>query len=223
MTSSLPIQVATGILCASWWRGSWYVLDHTLFPADTLRSGVASLTAGASLLAMKQYILSPAYNGTKILMRMLPPPKDGALRTRYLQTNRFIMLYGIGTACVLTWRGTWLLWDEAGHFVADAIKSWNQAGVTSLPSEHEASTTTIPKEHHHGESTLTDHPDITEPVLFYSGIVSHVVATVGLLYIGRFTSIMAPPANITIVLDTFIHGKGKSFARAVQAFTQLRR
>lgn len=126
------------------------------------------------------------------------------------------MLYGIGTACVLTWRGTWLLWDEAGHFVADAIKSWNQAGV-------KASTTIIPQEHHHGESTLTDHPDITEPVLFYSGIVSHVVATVGLLYIGRFTSIMAPPANITIVLDTFIHGKGKGFARAVQAFTQLRR
>jgi hypothetical protein len=142
------------------------------------------------------------------------------------------MLYGIGTACVLTWRGTWLLWDESGHFMADLLKSsWNKADSKSLSlpqskqeTHHDNATTTqLQDHHHHGESTLTDHPDIDEPVLFYSGIVSHVFATVGLLYIGRFTSIMAPPANITIVLDTFIHGKGRNFYQAVKAFTQLKR
>lgn len=224
MPYSLPIQVTTGVLCASWWRGSWYVLDHTIFPNDTLKSGVTSLTAGSSILAMKQYILSPSYNGTKYLMRVLPSPRNGYLRTRYIQTNRFIMLYGIGSACVLIWRGTWLLWDEAGHFVGDAFRS------SSLTSPRDARQAVVAPclnhEHHHGESTLTDHhvvDDVDDKVLFYSGIASHIVATLGLLYMGRFTSIMAPPANITMILDTFIHGKGKSFARAARAFTHTQR
>ena len=116
--SSLPLQVATGILCASYWRGSWYILDHTLFPDDRIKSGVTSLTLGSVLLSLKQYILSPSYNGTKAIVRLFPPPQSISLRKRYIQTNRFIVLYGIASACVLIWRGTWLLLDEGAHQIA---------------------------------------------------------------------------------------------------------
>ena len=125
-TSTLPVQITTGILCASYWRGSWYILDHTLFPNNRFVSGIVSLTVGSALLGLQQYILSPAYNGTKTLVRLLPPPTSSiSLRRRYIQTNRFIVLYGIATSCVLLWRGTWLLWDEAAHCIADTIASYH--------------------------------------------------------------------------------------------------
>jgi len=269
-SSTLPVQIATGILCASYWRGSWYILDHTLFPNDRLVSGIVSLTAGSALLGLQQYILSPSYNGTKTLVRLLPPPTSSiSLRRRYIQTNRFIVLYGIATSCILLWRGTWLLWDEAAHCIADAIASYNgmttermsmtkttTAGstVAAIPLEGrnlssntrtkisdeqyevqtstnttaDMTTVTISSTHHldgdrhhdlhHGESTVTQHPDMEENTLFYSGIASHVLATAGLLAMGRFASVMAPPANVSVLRDQFIYGQGKSFVRAVKKF-----
>lgn len=230
MAASLPVQVATGMLCASYWRGAWYVLDHTMFPDDRLTSGTVSLACGSTLLAMQQYMLSPSYNGTKQLVRLLPPPKNVSLRTRYLQTNRFIMLYGIASACILIWRGTWLLWDEGAHQICDAYaesrlqkqvedakdglgrmrRQLTNLGGNQQHHDHEG---------HHGESSVTNHEDIDEKILFYSGIASHVVATVGLLCMGRFASVMAPPANVSMVRDLFIHGKGKQFMRASRSFT----
>jgi hypothetical protein len=259
-SSTLPVQVATGVLCASYWRGAWYILDHTLFPDDRVLSGVASLTSGTVLLGLKQYIISPSNNGTKRLVRMFPPPSSTSLRRRYIQTNRFIVLYGIASGCILIWRGTWLLWDEAAHGVADVIDSYKLRGSSSsLPSSSSSTatgaqamaqgsnstkqsspnTTTIiasralattaiaatPPHHHpdnhdlhHGESTVTQHEDIEEKTLFYSGIASHVLATCGLLLMGRFACVMAPPANVTMLRDSFIHGEGKTFARAVRKF-----
>ena len=266
-SSTLPVQVFTGVLCASYWRGAWYILDHTLFPDDRVLSGVASLTSGTAILGLQQYIISPSNNGTKRLVRMLPPPSSTSLRRRYIQTNRFIVLYGIASGCIRIWRGTWLLWDEAAHGVADAIDSYKLRGSSmpsssssSLPSSSSSSTatgaravaswsnstkqsspitttivapralaptaiaTTPPHLHpdhsdlHHGESTVTHHEDIEEKTLFYSGIASHVLATCGLLLMGRFACVMAPPANITMLRDSFIHGEGKTFARAVKKF-----
>ena len=88
VTACLPIQITTGILCASYWRGAWYVLDYTLFPTDRVKSGFTSLAFGGSLLALQQYMLSPSYNGTKFLVRMLPPPKSVSLRTHFIKMNR---------------------------------------------------------------------------------------------------------------------------------------
>jgi hypothetical protein len=73
-------------------------------------------------------------------------------------------------------------------------------------------------EDHHGESSVTQHTDITDRTLFYSGIASHIVATVVLLFMGRFVSVMAPPANITLLRDHFIHERGKGFAKAAKKF-----
>jgi hypothetical protein len=255
-SSTLPVQVATGVLCASYWRGAWYILDHTLFPENRLLSGVSSLASGSVLLGMKQYIISPSYNGTKRLVRLLPPPKSTSLRRHYIKTNRFIVLYGIASGCILIWRGTWLLWDEAAHATADAIASYSLRGSSSSSSSSSSSpssslpaaqaapnvmiaTTAItttkssPSNHHHhhqhpdhhhhhdihhGESTVTHHEDIEGNALFYSGIASHVFATFGLLLMGRFACVMAPPANVTMLRDCFIHGEGKLFAKAARKF-----
>ncbi|KAL3773101.1 hypothetical protein ACHAW5_009532 [Stephanodiscus triporus] len=243
-SSTLPVQVATGVLCASYWRGAWYILDHTLFPEDRLLSGAASLASGSILLGMKQYIISPSYNGTKRLVRLLPPPTSTSLRRHYIKTNRFIVLYGIASGCILVWRGTWLLWDEAAHATADAIASHGRRGWSSSSSSSSSSslaaspsaqaapnamiataaiTTKSPPNHHHhdihhGESTVTQHEDMEGNALFYSGIASHVFATAGLLLMGRFACVMAPPANVTMVRDCFIHGEGKLFAKAARKF-----
>ena len=246
MTASLPVQVSIGVLCASWWRGAWYVLDYTLFPADRMKSGVSSLALGGGMLGMGQYILSPNYNGTKLIVRMLGQvrPRDVSLRTFFVKTNRFVSLYGIAMSCVLIWRGTWILWDVGSDFLADSFSKLADADASKLPLAKKEEDLTIngdggarklepvpmPKaslhtdtdKHHHlnheGHDAVSHHD--VDDVLLYSGIASHVVATVGLLFIGRFKSVMAPPANVSIMNDLFIHGKGKSFARDVRAFTR---
>lgn len=295
---------------------------------------MASLLSGATLLGMQQYILSPSYNGTKQLVRLLPPPPYSSimLRRKYIQANRFLLLYGIATSCVLLWRGTWLLWDEAAHWIADSIEDGffqyshdgsfganneekmemeaikgltisssmvptttttqdngkdgaattktttqdngkdNAATITKVyslqrqsqnhsissstptPTNHmdKATATTdvsdnsipsssIPHHHHahhfhhhhedndphhhehedhHGESSVTQHTDITDKTLFYSGIASHIIATVILLSMGRFVSVMAPPANVTLLKDHFLHERGKKFAKAARKFME---
>jgi hypothetical protein len=78
------------------------------------------------------------------------------------------------------------------------------------------------KHHHYNQDhDAVTHHDI-DRTLFYSGIASHVVATVGLLLIGRFKSVMAPPANVSVMKDIFLHGKGKEFSRAAQSFARTR-
>lgn len=246
MTASLPIQISIGALCASWWRGAWYCLDYTLFPADRTKSGVSSLALGGGMLGMGQYILSPNYNGTKLIVRMLGQvrPQDISLRTFFMKTNRFVSLYGIAMSCVLIWRGTWILWDVGSDSLADSFSKLADvdASKLSLTKREEDLTKNggggarklepvpMPKasvhadtdKHHHLHHESHDavsHHDVDD-VLLYSGIASHVVATVGLLLIGRFKSVMAPPANVSIMNDLFIHGKGKSFARDVRTFTR---
>lgn len=73
--------------------------------------------------------------------------------------------------------------------------------------------------HNHSTEDAVSHHDI-DKTLFYSGIASHVVATVGLLFIGRFKSVMAPPANVSMMKDIFLHGKGREFVRAARSFSK---
>lgn len=73
------------------------------------------------------------------------------------------------------------------------------------------------------EITVIVDRDWNKDAIFYSGLASHILATLGLIYMGRFGSVMAPPANVSVVVDTFIHAKGKTFARAAKAFTHTQR
>jgi hypothetical protein len=243
--ANFPLQIGTGILCASYWRGAWYVLDYSLFPTDRVKSGVTSLCLGGGILAMQQHMLSPSYNGTKFLVRLIPPPQNVSLRTYYIKMNRFISLYGIAMACILVWRGTWLLWDEGADLVSDSLsafmtkknshnnnnnnnRSMGEPNVPLVPlavppiRNAETIITSVRDDaHHHAEAekSAVTHHDI-DKTLFYSGIASHVLATFGLLLIGRFKSVMAPPANVSMMKDIFLHGKGKDFRRAAQSFAR---
>ena len=38
--------------------------------------------------------------------------------------------------------------------------------------------------------------------------------------IGRFKSVMAPPANVSMMKDIFLHGKGREFIRAARSFSK---
>jgi len=206
---TLPLQVTVGILCASFWRGAWYIFDYTLFPNDRFKSSIASLSFGSTLLGMEQFILSRSYNGTKWLVRVLPPPSEISLRTYFKKINRFTSLYGIAIGCILVWRGAWVMWDVAADAFSECIlKTESSNHKNDLAQDHGS---------HEHEDSVSGHE--IDKTLLYSGVASHAVATLGLLFIGRFKSVMAPPANVSMMRDIFIHGKGKDFAKAARSFT----
>ena len=200
IVSNVPLQITVGVLCASYWRGAWYIFDATLFPDDQKVSAASSLLLGSALLTAKQYMLSPINNCSRILTRAFPPAKKYSLRIYYVKINRFVSLYSIGIACVLVWRGAWLTWDEFAHFKTNhhTINEDND-----LKQEVDA---TMEEKERENRATL------------YSGIASHLFGTVCLLFLGRFQSIMAPPANISMTKDLFLHGKGKQYSKALKTF-----
>ena len=58
------------------------------------------------------------------------------------------------------------------------------------------------------KTTASDAISATDPHhLSLSGLLSHGVATVGLLALGRFASVLAPPARVSIVKDTPLYAK----------------
>ena len=188
----MPLQVTVGALCASYWRGAWYICDATLFPDNKTASAAASLLLGSALLTAKQYMLSPYYNCSRFLARMCPPAKNHSMRVHYVKMNRFVSLYGIGIACILVWRGAWLAWDEFSDFVDN----------------------TSPKQ----DETTDEEKARENKAILYSGIASHLFGTVSLLFLGRFQSVMAPPANTSMMRDFFLHGKGKQYSKALRSF-----
>lgn len=83
---------------ASFWRGSWYILDDSLFPDSPIRSATASLGLGTIGMAASQGLVSRA----ELVKGM-----------RAQRMARFGALYAVATSCVLVWRGTWMFWDIA--------------------------------------------------------------------------------------------------------------
>lgn len=157
----LAAQVGVGILCASYWRGMWYMCDDFIFPDNPLYSGTASLGMGISGMAITQGYVANVYQKDlqkKNALNLLPH--------RYTSLARFGSLYCVSASCVLVWRGVWVLWDVAYDcFSTDEVKATDR---------------------HH---------------LTYSGMMSHFAAAAGLLAMGRFSSVLAPPANISIMKD----------------------
>jgi hypothetical protein len=215
---SLPLQVTVGVLCASYWRGAWYIFDYTLFPDDRVKSSLTCLSLGSILLGMEQFILSRSYNGTKWLVRALPPPSNVSLRTYFKKMNRFLSLYGIAISCILVWRGTWVMWDVAADEVSEHLQRRFSNDKPIIVSEEKDKQPSQERHTHEHEDSVSHHE--IDKTLFYSGIASHVTATIGLLLIGRFKSVMAPPANVSMMKDMFIHGQGKKFARAARSFAK---
>lgn len=218
LSSSVLYQVTVGCLCASYWRGAWYCFDSLLFPKDRIKSSVASLLLGSSLLGVNQYILSPAYNGTKTIVRLFPPPRSHSLRAYYKTSNRFINLYLIAMSCVLVWRGAWLMCDEISDQVMNSksavpVKT-DSASLSAAVSEKAFS-------QRQNNYTPSSHHTVfrQDKSRMYSGMASHILATIGLLFMGRFNSVMAPPANVSLMKDILLYGKGRELARAARSFT----
>eukprot|EP00546_Thalassionema_frauenfeldii_P005611 CAMPEP_0178925624 /NCGR_PEP_ID=MMETSP0786-20121207/18025_1 /TAXON_ID=186022 /ORGANISM="Thalassionema frauenfeldii, Strain CCMP 1798" /LENGTH=157 /DNA_ID=CAMNT_0020600545 /DNA_START=335 /DNA_END=808 /DNA_ORIENTATION=+ len=157
-----------------------------------------------------------------MIVRLIPPPSNYSLRTYYKKTNRFINLYMIAISCILVWRGAWLMCDEISDQVSNVITN----AATSIEKPSEVSQDCQKKSSHSDYWTSDDHDAVShhdiDRTLFYSGIASHVFATMGLLFIGRFKSVMAPPANVSMMKDSFLHGKGREFARAARSLAKTR-
>jgi hypothetical protein len=155
-------QVGVGILCASYWRGMWYIFDDNLFPDNPAHSGLASLMLGTSGLAISQQAIARLYQ--KEMSKNL---RNKVLPCRYSPIARFGSLYFVSVSCVLVWRGTWVLWDVASEWFHEDMLRCNK------------------KKHY----------DVK------AGVISHVVALSGLLMLGRFSSVLAPPSKISILKD----------------------
>ncbi len=167
----LAAQVGIGILCASYWRGMWYICDDNLFPDNQLHSGAASLALGSSGLALSQGLMAN-------LVEKEMKSKKIHLPRRYSSLARFGSLYVVSTSCVLVWRGAWVLWDEA----------YERYRLNK------------------DQAKATDPGHLTK-----SGILSHGAALAGLLLVGRFASVLAPPARICILKDTALKQSTKTW------------
>ena len=158
----LAAQVGVGMLCASYWRGMWYILDDHLFPENPTYSGFSSLLMGTTGLAVSQQAIARMYQ--KEMPKAL---KDKMLPCQYSSLARFGSLYFVSISCVLVWRGTWVLWDVASERIQEERIRNNK----SLHYDAKA------------------------------GFISHGVAIAGLLLLGRFSSVLAPPSKISILKD----------------------
>ena len=109
----------------------------------------------------------------------------------YTPAARFVSLYMVASSCVLVWRGTWMLWDLGD-------KKWNES------------------------ATIEQEVNVASPGhLTRSGMLSHVFGTVGLLLFGRFSSVLAPPAQTSITKycrESFRATTWKQYSKAAKWF-----
>ena len=87
---------------------------------------------------------------------------------------RFGAIYVLAGSCILIWRGTWVMWD--------------------VVYEHA----------HHCPIQKTGPRATDEHHATYSGLVSHVTATVALVSCGLFASVLAPPAAVAVVTNAAV-------------------
>ena len=96
---SVMTHVGVGMGAASFWRGSWYILDDHLFPNNPAASAGASWGLGVLGMAASQGLVAKC---EELAKRKAKFP---------LKVARFGALYTVAISCVLVWRGTWLGWD----------------------------------------------------------------------------------------------------------------
>ncbi len=101
----LAAQVGIGIGVASFWRGSWYILDDNLFPDNPLYSATASLGLGTAGLALTQGMIAHCAS------KEVSGKNKVKLPSYYNSIARFGSLYGVAMSVVLVWRGAWMMWD----------------------------------------------------------------------------------------------------------------
>jgi Fuseless len=183
----LATHVVVGMGAASFWRGAWYVLDDNLFPNNKEASAASSLALGVVGMAASQGLVARAEQMTTLL-RMGGP-----------MVARFGAIYSVALSVVLVWRGTWVGWDCLyERYLSNEYDNNNNKSTSIIAVSAAAAKSTDP-----GHATT-------------SGVLSHVVAVSLLLAAGLFTSVLAPPAAISIIRDVTVKG-----ASTYQAPVQL--
>jgi len=187
-------NVLIGCGAASFWRGAWYILDDNLFPEDPAKSASASLLGGITGMFLSQGLIKRS----EIVVNHFP--KEQLLFPRGVY--RFGAVYCTVISVVLVWRGAWLSWDvfyeglhskEAWHASKSSFLHHNVYHQLHEDSESPSQV----------EATATGHAT-------RSGLFSHISAICLLLGMGCFSSILAPPAAVSILLDKSV----KSSVRA---------
>ena len=181
-------NVLVGCGAASFWRGSWYLLDDNLYPNDPAKSAASSLLAGTVGMVASQ----------GLVQRALTKPSAAHLMKQ--QALRFGAVYTIAVSCVLVWRGAWLGWDvlyeklhKCMHLMLHSPVSWHASDSSFM--------------HHSVYDQLHEDVsvDATDPGhATKSGLLSHVVACCFLLGLGRFASVLAPPAAVSLIRDVTV-------------------
>ena len=182
-------NVLVGCGAASFWRGSWYLLDDNLYPNDPTKSAASSLVAGTVGMLASQ----------GLVQRALAKPSTTHLLKQ--QTLRFGAVYTIAVSCVLVWRGVWLGWDilyeklhKGVHLTLHSPASWHASRTSFL--HHSV----YDQLHEDSSVDATDRGHATK-----SGLLSHVAACFFLLGLGRFASVLAPPAAVSLIRDVTVN------------------
>ena len=170
--------------CASYWRGAWYFLDDHLYPENTFHSAISSLGLGTVGMTVCQGVAGVS----------LSSPWNRLKRT---PAARFSALYVVSTSCVLVWRGAWLLCDVAYE---EAARYFYSLDMNSSLATCEAVSDSPTSSEHTIRATDPHHRTL-------SGLLSHGLAMAGLLCVGRFASVLAPPARASIARDAPLYAK----------------
>jgi hypothetical protein len=122
----------------------------------------------------------------------------------YKPPLRFMSLYCVSLSCILIWRGTWMLWDQAYEYWLHEYRNHDTATSSTnvTASMNNNSTDSIKSESDVVSNDNHDRVKATHPIhSTTSGIASHIIGIGGLLIAGRFASVLAPPAGISILRD----------------------
>lgn len=197
-------QVAIGMACASYWRGAWYFLDDHLYPENTFHSAVSSLGLGTVGMTICQGVAEVTHSSPWNRWKRTP-------------TARFAALYAVSTSCVLVWRGAWLLCDvayeEAARYYYSLDMNYSLAtceAISDSPTHRRLTRLTNKVADGKDDALFSSEDTIraTDPHhRTISGLLSHGLAMAGLLCVGRFASVLAPPARASIARDAPLYAK----------------
>jgi Fuseless len=181
-------HVFVGICSASFWRGSWYILDDTLFPNQKELSAISSLLLGTTGMVCVQGAIQRAEAWTIQIYHHTALPLQQIRAIHALL--RFGAIYSLVVSVVCVWRGTWMSWDLL------YAKYYHYQMKIEPPQKSSQSSAG------NDETTTSNTIHASDPGhAFRSGMMSHVGAVLALCSLGIFSSVFAPPAAISIIRD----------------------
>jgi Fuseless len=185
--NTVAFHVFVGMCAASFWRGSWYILDDLLYPNQKEISAVSSLLLGASGMVCVQGLIHRAESLTVGMYNryLLSTHQARAVHS----VLRFGAIYSLVLSVVCIWRGTWMSWDLL--YAKYYNSQLDQDSLETVPNSDNPERCS---------EVVTIHASDPGHAL-RSGLLSHCGAVVALCSLGIFSSVFAPPAAVSIIRD----------------------